>query len=295
MDIFLAIIVFIIVTYVWVQTGLNARKNSVAESVWQPARANHRNIPMGQRRINREYALQKAKPFLKKYTDPMGEHCLANENCKVNLIIENENRKIICISKKPNDKGNIKILTAVLKPEFYNLYNYTLDYVIDNLWDTLCLNFSAITVYENIFDAVNAAMLDVQESAINMPKGTKTQKVYDSVSNTQIRTNNLLNINTATEAELLALPGVNIVIAKKAQKYIEHHGGFKTVDEFIEKMKIKEIFVDQIKNLACVNIEETPEENNSQNKNEQNSDGLDIMEDTPNYTPHSDNERIIDL
>ena len=295
MDIFLSIIVFIIVAFVWVQAGMSARKDSMSENIWRPAKSTQKNVPLGQRKINREYALQKAKPFLKKYTDPMGEHCLANENCKVNLIIENENKKIVCISKKPNSQGKINILTATVKPEFADIYSYTIDYVIDNLWDTLCTNFSAITVYENIYEASNVAMLAVQESAINMPKGTKTQKVYDSVSNTQIRTNNLLNINTATEAELLALPGVNIVLAKKTQKYIEHHGGFKSVDEFIEKMKIKEIFIDQIKNLACVNIEDAAEDNNSQNADEQNSDGLDIIENTSNYTPHSDNERIIDL
>ena len=301
MDIFFSIIAFIIVAFVWIQAGMNARNRSSADDVWRPTKTTQKNVPLGQRRINREYALQKAKPFLKKYTDPMGEHCLANENCKVNLIIDyenNNNKKIICISKKTTDKGQIKILTAVINPDFTGLYNYSLDYVIDNLWDMLCMNFSAITVYENIYEAVNAAMLRVQESAITVPKGTKTQKVYDSVSNTQIRTNNLLNINTATEAELLSLPGVNIVIAKKAEKYIEDNGGFKSVDEFVEKMKIKEIFIEQIKNLACVNLEDIPEENSSETtspQNTQNAENLDIIEDSSNYTPHSDNERIIDL
>ena len=294
MDIFFSIVVFAIITSVWVQAGASARKSGGTENLWAPARSNKKFVPLNQREVNRQFALQKAKPFLKKYTEFMGEHCLANENCKVNLIIEGKNKKIVCISKKATREGKIKILTANVNIDFEDMYNYTLDYVVDSIWDTLCTNFSAITVYENIYEALTVALLEVQESELPMPKGTKTQKVYDSVSNTQIRTNNLLNINTATEAELLALPGVNIVIAKKAIKYIERTGGFKSVNEFIEKMKVKDIFVDQIKNLACVNLDDTTEESSSQKTNEQqNTGGLDIID--SNFTPHSDSERIIDL
>lgn len=296
MDIFLAIIAFIIVAFVWFHAGMNGRNDSGTENLWKPARVNQKSVSPGQRRVNREYALQKAKPFLKKYKDAMGEHCLANENCKVNLIIEEENKKIVCISKKPTNKDKIKILTATIAPEMTNLYSYTVDYVIDNLWDTLCMNFTAITAYENIHDAVSVALLAIQESEINLPQGTKTQKVYDSVSNTQIRTNNLLNINTATEAELLALPGVNIVIAKKALKYIERTGGFNSVEEFIEKMKIKNIFVEQIKNLTCVALEDNSENNKTNEENMEEENNVDNVEETQStYIPHTDNGRIIDL
>lgn len=41
----------------------------------------------------------------------------------------------------------------------------------------------------------------------------------------------LLNLNTATAAELEALPGVGPVLAGRIVEYRDQHGGFRTVDE----------------------------------------------------------------
>jgi competence protein ComEA len=40
-----------------------------------------------------------------------------------------------------------------------------------------------------------------------------------------------LNLNTATVAELEALPGVGPVLAQRIVDYRDEHGGFRTVDE----------------------------------------------------------------
>ena len=310
MDTFFTILAFIIIVTIWSRASkysnqYNYRNEDYEQWRWSRAtsNANKKRLTKQQKEYNRRLALQKAKPFLKPYRDIMGELCLANENCKVNLIIESDgSKKIICINKMVTNENKRKILTAKISHTFEDTYAYTSDYMIDNIWDILCNNFTYTTAYENVYSAVTAGLLQVDESLIAATnQGTKPQQTYDSVSNTSIRTNNLLNINNATEAELLALPGVNIILAKKAIKYIQKSGGFKSVDEFIEKMKIKSVFTDKIKSLACVNIQNTNIKTNNKsseiNTQKASEDSLDIMndDDIQNYTPHSQNERVIDL
>jgi competence protein ComEA len=45
-----------------------------------------------------------------------------------------------------------------------------------------------------------------------------------------------VNINTATEKELIELPGIGAVIAKRIVEYRKAHGGFKSIDE-LKKVK----------------------------------------------------------
>lgn len=302
-----AIIVIIIIS-IWVSAigwdkiYSNAQKD--ADSLVEIFKNIFNNSNSFNNKLNRRHhALNKAKPFLKPYKDPMGELCLANENCKVNLVIEEKNnftplidcikiKKIICISKTIKRNNTRSILTATASRDYEAFYNVPFDDVTDNIFDVICENFTYTTDYNNIYSALSTGMLDVKESVVVVPtRNNKTQCVYDKVTNTQIRTNNLLNINTASEAELSALPGVNIVTAKKILKYIEKNGGFKSVNEFIEKMKIKDVFADQIRNIICTNIEDT---NNQMVNNEKNN--LELSDNSVNdYIPHTENERIIDL
>ncbi|MBR1862875.1 MAG: helix-hairpin-helix domain-containing protein [Ruminococcus sp.] len=48
-----------------------------------------------------------------------------------------------------------------------------------------------------------------------------------------------LNINTASEEELAALPGLNIIDAKKAGEYRNYHGDFNSVEQFISLLNLK--------------------------------------------------------
>ena len=293
MDIILAIITVIIIVSVWIRAGSSERGNSGFDEMWKTnskSRIKRRGSSISLE--SRRHALAKAAPFLKSYTDPMGELCLANENCKVNIVAEGKKqKKIICISKTVSKDNTRKILTATATRDYEAFYNMPYNEVVDNLFDVICENFTYTTVYENVFAALTTGMLDVKESVIVVPmQKNKTQKVYDKVTNTSIRTNNLLNINTATEAELSALPGVNIVTAKKTIKYIESNGQFKTVDEFIEKMKIKDVFAQQIRDVVCTRLEDTTEQSKPENTR---TNTLDLPDE--DFIPHSDNERTIDL
>lgn len=291
------IVVAAIIIWIWTKTGMISASSTYSKNeMWKPSTTSSKVVPKWKRIQDREFALKRAKPFLKPYTDIMGSLCLANENCRVNLFVENNGEKtLVCLNKKV-ENGKRAILTAKINQNIAAYYSYPPDYVVDNIFNILCANFAYSTSYANILAAVNQGMLLVQESSVAANTTSKeTQKVYDSVSNTQIRTNNLLNINTATEAELLALPGINIVIAKKIIKYIERNGEFKSVDEFIEKFKIKDIFAEQIKQLACAKYEDISDSDSSK-ETPQNGIGLDIMESSnQSELPHSQNERIIDL
>ena len=61
----------------------------------------------------------------------------------------------------------------------------------------------------------------------------------------------------------------------------------------LKKMKVKQIFVEKIKSLACVKVEETPKNKKNRNSKEGNLDLLTPEEEQ--HVSHSQNERIIDL
>ena len=51
----------------------------------------------------------------------------------------------------------------------------------------------------------------------------------------------------------MALPGIGIVQAKQAMEYRAQHGGFRSVDEFIDILLIKPHFAVQILSRASAN------------------------------------------
>jgi len=60
----------------------------------------------------------------------------------------------------------------------------------------------------------------------------------------------LLDINSCTEADLAGLPGVGLILAKKAIRLRESKNGFSSVDEFIEGIGVKPHHVERLKNLV---------------------------------------------
>ncbi|MBM4139935.1 MAG: helix-hairpin-helix domain-containing protein [Nitrospira sp.] len=71
--------------------------------------------------------------------------------------------------------------------------------------------------------------------------------------------NKLLNLNSATEVQLAALPGVGPVLAKRAVS-LQKQGGFKSVDHFGEILGLKSHHMERIKTLAFA----SPIQNNQQ-------------------------------
>ena len=304
MDVIFAFLTSIIVLAIWIAAGYRGLYNGGGggyNNAWQRTPSyDNKFVPNSQRQANRRAAIQKAGPFLKNMPkDIMGNLCIANENCKVDLVTSKSGeKKIICINKHLNKEHKREMFTATVNPEFVQYYTQPVDYVVDNIFDTLCSNFGYATVYENIISAASTGMLVINETLLEIPK----QK--GSIVTPRA---NQLNLNKATEAELLALPGVNVIIAKKAIKYIEKNGGFNSVDEFIKKMNIKENFAEQIKNIVYAGGQENSyskdtgiENNHGKNKQDDlktqkgNLDLIDYNKDTKS-SDNNGNERIIDL
>ena len=61
-----------------------------------------------------------------------------------------------------------------------------------------------------------------------------------------------VDINRCTQSELMTLPGIGVVQAKKAMEYREQNGGFRSLDEFVEVLQIKPHFAVQIFSRAVV-------------------------------------------
>jgi DNA uptake protein ComE-like DNA-binding protein len=70
-----------------------------------------------------------------------------------------------------------------------------------------------------------------------------------------------IDLNTCTEQQLANLPGVGVVLAKKAMEMRTETGGFVSTADFNEKLKLMPHFAAQIENVAFVSPVTLPETN----------------------------------
>ncbi|RHW66663.1 hypothetical protein DZC34_00945 [Clostridium botulinum] len=102
-------------------------------------------------------------------------------------------------------------------------------------------------------------MKNKEENINNTP--SSMPKVESTVNNTRYNLNNeeLLDINSCNELELSRLPGMGLILAKKAVNLRNSKNGFDSVDEFIEMVGVKPHFVDTVKSMICCNSVKTVE------------------------------------
>lgn len=72
-----------------------------------------------------------------------------------------------------------------------------------------------------------------------------------------------IDVNKASADEISALPGVNIVKAKKIVEYRNLNGLFKNEDEFLKALQVKEYFIPKIKKMIVVKIDDKPQKDNN--------------------------------
>lgn len=65
-------------------------------------------------------------------------------------------------------------------------------------------------------------------------------------------TTSLVNINTATSAQLVALPGIGVILANRIVAYRDAHGPFSSVDQLDEVDGISTSLVEKLRQLVTV-------------------------------------------
>lgn len=87
----------------------------------------------------------------------------------------------------------------------------------------------------------------------NTNENTNTQSMKSTENpNTQGRTTDKININTASQSELDTLPGIGPSTALKIIKYREENGKFKSIEDIKEVSGIGESKYEQIKDLIKI-------------------------------------------
>ena len=66
----------------------------------------------------------------------------------------------------------------------------------------------------------------------------------------------IVDVNRCTQSELMTLPGMTVAQAKRAMEYRAEHGGFRSLDEFVDVLGIKPHFAVQIFSVATVSQQE---------------------------------------
>lgn len=80
------------------------------------------------------------------------------------------------------------------------------------------------------------------------------------------RTEKLIDVNSCTEDELLQLPGIGVIEAKKAINF-GNNNEFNSVDEFIQVLNIKPHFAEKIRPMLICNKTKKSESINNSNVN----------------------------
>lgn len=107
---------------------------------------------------------------------------------------------------------------------------------------------------------INLAYTVVDGQKINIPNiNDETEKDYitnnigeNIIEDTNVKTENLININTATQTELETLTGIGPSTALKIINYRAEHGKFQTIEDIKNVPGIGDQKFEKIKDKICV-------------------------------------------
>lgn len=102
-------------------------------------------------------------------------------------------------------------------------------------------------------DALNRAALLSDGQKIVVPFAGESQTSHPSTeSETGTMPNDKVNLNHATLAQLMTLPGIGEVKAQAIMQYRQEHNGFQTIDQLLQVNGIGSAIYSQIADLVCV-------------------------------------------
>ena len=126
-------------------------------------------------------------------------------------------------------------------------------------FDEICFSFDEranypgiLTVLKERFAVIHVVDSQTDELLYKQQNEIIASKEEVEKQKQKVESIKKININVATEEEITALPGINVVTAKKIIKYRDEKDGFKTLDEFFTEMKIKKHFQEQL--ALCVEV-----------------------------------------
>ena len=198
-------------------------------------------------RNSRILALKRAERYIQPYENIFSNLFLSNKFCTIKL--DAKNKLIKLRSKVYNEYGAKLCTTAYLfkKGDENECFNH------------LCLFFGYKTTYEESFEIIKeyasckTEVVEKQEKVEEISPSFEQPKEQPVVKTIIERDfSEKIDINNSSESELIGLPGINIVLAKKIIKFREEEHQFYSVEEFLRVMKIKPHFAKQLRDLVIV-------------------------------------------
>lgn len=199
-------------------------------------------------KLRRYKSFKACKAFL---TKEKGYYKLRNKNL---VLIYDYRHKII----KCYESSNRKRITTLNWYEQYSMETFYADNLFEETFDDICYAFDENTTYDKVAAEMQYYF---KTKEIETRKGTKVESFT-----TPYLSDESLDINTATEDEIRALPGINVILAKKIIEYRDLHCGFESVEEFYKEMNIKPHFQKQLNNLICMKEYKIKSYNEQQNE-----------------------------
>lgn len=182
------------------------------------------------RRERREAALAQAKPFLGYYSDIWSNLRLSNDFCYMTLSADGES---ITGFEKVSDSSVLRTFKVIKS----NVHDW------EEVWNMLCMSFSYATTYDGLKDDCRKFKLIIEENALEMPKRNLPERKIETQEVKKV------DVNNCSEKELTDLPGVSVIMAKKAVKRREEIGGFKSPEDFYKFLGIRPNLQEQLNDI----------------------------------------------
>lgn len=198
----------------------------------------YENNVMNAPTTRRLQALKTAKMYLSPYQNIWRNLKLSNRHCSLELT---KDRTIIAKEKDALNGAN---------RQFTIIMTETLSF--DELWNIFCTRFRSYTTYDNLVSYTTLYEAKIKET---IPEATE-EEIHPQAQEAKkipLKPIEKLDVNNCSEIELTALPGINIVMAKKLIKKREEIGGFKKIDDVFLFLHLKEHMINQLRFLICVN------------------------------------------
>ncbi len=195
--------------------------------------------------VRRKNALKKCKKFLTK-----DSYILTLKNANLILVFDTQNKTLSCVDN--HTKG--RAATVVWSDQIDATLDKN-DNLFEQTFDDICISFDQYSNYTGVLKVLKQKF-KVQEtkplknvippSVYNTDKiklDNNREDIYNKRFDNTAEVYSLkVNINSASEEEIAKLPGISVIIAKKIIQYRQLNNGFKTQEEFFEKMNIKPHF-----------------------------------------------------